>query len=476
MISAKRSRPALAQRRVGGEQVAHAELEVLEVDAGARRLGPRVGGAEALEQGVEPGEHRTRVVIGARAAQRLPGRAVLAALGGVEPARAVAQPRRRRGPRAAGRPGAARTRSHASSARQRLLHAASGARARERAHGRRARRRERRALGLGRRLRRRAPPGRAASGRGCAALRGRRAPSAEASRRRRRRRRPPRRPPPRPSRRGRARTRAAASRRAAASSSTTKRGSRPAASGAERSTRAQKPWIVPIHAPSAARASSDRPREVNRCRTRSRSSAAAFSVKVSARIAPTGTPSSSTGLDEALDEHGGLARAGVGGEQPRARALGDRRALLGREGRRGERAHRGGRRSGVDGPEGPGGKAATARRSGVDRPERPGGKAATARRSGVARPERPGGKAASALMAPPGRSSGTRSRRDRSAPGTAAPPLRAARARPRPPSRAPARAPPRMPRRRRHRCASRDPRGLRAPARAAAGAGPASGW
>ena len=40
-------RPARAQRGVGGEQVAHAQLEVLEVDAGARVLRGGVGAAEA---------------------------------------------------------------------------------------------------------------------------------------------------------------------------------------------------------------------------------------------------------------------------------------------------------------------------------------------------------------------------------------------------------------------------------------------
>ena len=70
-----------------------------------------------------------------------------------------------------------------------------------------------------------------------------------------------------------------------------KRGSRPAASGRARSTRAQKPWIVPIHAACASRACSSSPSAVNRRRIRSRSSPAAFSVNVSARIDPTGTPS-----------------------------------------------------------------------------------------------------------------------------------------------------------------------------------------
>ncbi len=44
-------------------------------------------------------------------------------------------------------------------------------------------------------------------------------------------------------------------------------------------------------------------------------------------------------LDEALDHHRGLARAGVGGQQRRARAVGHRRALLGGERRPGGGEH-----------------------------------------------------------------------------------------------------------------------------------------
>ena len=121
---------------------------------------------------------------------------------------------------------------------------------------------------------------------------------------------------------------AAASRRAAASSSTTKRGSRPAASGWARSTRAQKPWIVPIQAASTARACSPSPSSVNRRRMRSRSSAAAFSVNVSVRIAPTRDAVVQDRLGEALDHDRGLARARARGQQRGLRAVGDRGALL----------------------------------------------------------------------------------------------------------------------------------------------------
>ena len=63
-----------------------------------------------------------------------------------------------------------------------------------------------------------------------------------------------------------------------------------------RSSRAQKPWIVEIEAPSAERASSRRPSSRKRARTRSLISAAALSVKVIASIPSTGTPSSTTAL------------------------------------------------------------------------------------------------------------------------------------------------------------------------------------
>ena len=87
---------------------------------------------------------------------------------------------------------------------------------------------------------------------------------------------------------------AIASRDASDSSSTAYSGSSPAASACARSSRAQKPWIVPIQAPSAARACSRSPSSVKRPRSRAFSSAAAFSVKVIARTRSTGTSSSQT--------------------------------------------------------------------------------------------------------------------------------------------------------------------------------------
>ena len=86
-----------------------------------------------------------------------------------------------------------------------------------------------------------------------------------------------------------------ASRSASSSSSTRKSGSIPALSACARSRREQKPWIVEIHAPSAARACSRSPSSLKRRLRRGvRISAAAFSVKVIARIDSTATPSSAT--------------------------------------------------------------------------------------------------------------------------------------------------------------------------------------
>ena len=123
----------------------------------------------------------------------------------------------------------------------------------------------------------------------------------------------------------------AASRCAAASSSTPKRGSSPAASGRLRSTRAQNPWIVPIQAASTARARSGSPSSLKR--------AADPLAQLGRRLLREGQRQDRADRDavaqhrlgEALDHHGRLAGARAGGEQRRALAVGDRRALLGRE-------------------------------------------------------------------------------------------------------------------------------------------------
>ena len=86
----------------------------------------------------------------------------------------------------------------------------------------------------------------------------------------------------------------AAIRSASTSSSTRKSGSMPALSACARRIRAQSPWIVEIHALSAARASSRLPSSRKRARTRLFISAAAFSVNVIARMRSTSTPSSVT--------------------------------------------------------------------------------------------------------------------------------------------------------------------------------------
>ena len=68
--------PALAAGRVGGEQVAHVELEVVEVEARAAGLGLRVGGAEAREQVGDLDQREPRVMVGAALAVGGPGRTV----------------------------------------------------------------------------------------------------------------------------------------------------------------------------------------------------------------------------------------------------------------------------------------------------------------------------------------------------------------------------------------------------------------
>ena len=80
--------------RVVGQQVAHAELEVLEVDRRALGLAVRVLGGEAAQQLVEQPQRRARVVVGAGPPVGVPGRPVgLARLRG-ERLRARAELRR----------------------------------------------------------------------------------------------------------------------------------------------------------------------------------------------------------------------------------------------------------------------------------------------------------------------------------------------------------------------------------------------
>ena len=91
-----------------------------------------------------------------------------------------------------------------------------------------------------------------------------------------------------------------AARSASGASSTRKRGSIPAATGWPASRRLQKPWIVVTQAapmpPSSCRAGSEpaSARRASSARIRWRSSAAALSVKVKARIASGETPFSQT--------------------------------------------------------------------------------------------------------------------------------------------------------------------------------------
>ncbi len=111
------------------------------------------------------------------------------------------------------------------------------------------------------------------------------------------------------------------------SSSSWKRGSIPTANGCARRSLAQKPWMVEIHAPSSSRASSGRPRVDER-----RPDPGA---QLASRLARVGDhehrvdvePLLADGADEALDEDGGLARAGAGRDEDLAARL-DRRDLL----------------------------------------------------------------------------------------------------------------------------------------------------
>ena len=319
MISAKRSAQRARSAGVAREQVADAQLEVLEVDAGALGLGRLVRGGEARQQVVEQRERGPGVIVGAGGPVGRPGRAVGAAVVVLERLGAGRQLRALERGRAAARPAprrAARTPPSASSA---CGHA--GAAAARRAARRRPRRQPRRAA-PGRAARRGAGPA-AAVRRAAAAQRGvggRRSAAPGPSRRRRRRRAAGRAARGHP---GLERVVERASRPGAApraSSSTVKRGSSPAASGWARSTRAQKPWMVPIQAASTARACSSSPASANRRRMRSRSSAAAFSVNVSVRIAPTARRRRADGLGEPLDHHRGLARPGARGQERATRS------------------------------------------------------------------------------------------------------------------------------------------------------------
>ena len=76
------------------EQVADAQLEIVEVDRRPRRLGRRVGRAEGVEQRVEQGERGLRVVRRAGLAVRGPGLAVGGTGGRLERLRAAAELRR----------------------------------------------------------------------------------------------------------------------------------------------------------------------------------------------------------------------------------------------------------------------------------------------------------------------------------------------------------------------------------------------
>ena len=110
-----------------------------------------------------------------------------------------------------------------------------------------------------------------------------------------------------------------------------KRGSSPAATAWARSTRAQKPWMVEIHARSVSRASARAPRAASPRRMRERSSPAAFSVKVITRSCVEREAVLEDGPDHALGQDRGLPGAGVGRQEHRPLAALDRGELLGGE-------------------------------------------------------------------------------------------------------------------------------------------------
>ena len=196
--------PALAIGGVRREQVADAELEVLEVEAGAGGLGLRVGRAEAGQQVGDLDQREPRVVVGAALAVGGPGRAVGGARRLLERLRALLElagrergrHRHARLARAPGRSSPARRAPPRASCRCR--------RWRGSGRPRRGRRRARPGRGRARAAGSGAP---AASARASAASSARRARGRAARPRRRRRRRPPppRAPRPRPRTRGRRR-------------------------------------------------------------------------------------------------------------------------------------------------------------------------------------------------------------------------------------------------------------------------------
>ena len=196
--------PALAAGGVGGEQVADAELEVLEVEPGAGGLRVRVGGAEAGQQVGDLDQRAPRVVVGAALAVRGPGRAVGGAGVLLERLRALLELAAARA-RPAPAPHPRRARARRSRARRAPPRAAARCPPwRGSAPPRRARRRARPGRGPAPRAGSAAP---AASRRASAASSGRRARRRAAPPRTPRRRRPPARPAPPPTPRRRARRR-----------------------------------------------------------------------------------------------------------------------------------------------------------------------------------------------------------------------------------------------------------------------------
>ena len=165
-----------------------------------------------------------------------------------------------------------------------------------------------------------APPPPAAAAVGARRASGaRRAPGgSHCAGRRRRRRRSGR---SRRARRGRApralrRTTGSANRSASWASSTVNDGSSPAASACPRSTRAQKPWIVEMNAPSVARAASSASSSRRRRRIQSASPPPPSSVNGAVRFHPHLDPILEHRAHESFDQDRRLAAAGASGLPP----------------------------------------------------------------------------------------------------------------------------------------------------------------
>ena len=307
MIERKRSCSRSRSASSLAEQVARAELQVLEVERRLAVLGRRVRVREAEQELLQQLAVAQRELVERRLLDRLarllvaspPARRGRAARSGRAAAPAAAAPARARAP--APRRRALRRSRRASSARQRAASASSVEPLVE--AGPLAELEHELAAGRAQRLvdGRQHPPQA-----GGAVGREQPQPLGIVARRRTRS------APPRTPRRGRP---GPGSRRASR-----KRGSSPAANGCAFSSRRQKPWMVEIQAPSSERARSCRPSSRRRARIRAAQlPGGALGVRDHEHRLDV-EPALADRLDEALDEHGRLAGPGAGRDEDLARA------------------------------------------------------------------------------------------------------------------------------------------------------------